>query len=78
MFDERDYDDLKRDDIAVYNFRGYTVLKFDKGNFSLEVGQNATMCSLIVADFALMAKFLDDCAKFSKGKIEEVEHVEVN
>ena len=76
--DNRDYDDLKRTDIAVYNYRGYTVLYFDKETKELKIGKNADMCWLIKDDMREMAKFLTNCYKFSKGKIKEIEHVEVN
>lgn len=78
MHDNRDYADLHRTDIAVYNFRGYTVLKFDKTTKQLEIGKHANMCCFIAQDFKLMAKFLEDCYMFTNGLTTELPHVEVD
>lgn len=78
MYDDRDYSDLQRTDIAVYNFRGYTVLKFKKETKELEFGKHANMCSFIKDDFKKMAQFLDNCYNYSAGLIENVDHVEVD
>jgi hypothetical protein len=76
--DSRDYSDLQRTDIAVYNFRGYTVLKFYKENKQLEIGKHADMCCFISADLLAMAQFLEQCYLYTNGTIDNVEHVEVN
>lgn len=78
MHDRRDYNDLERTDIAVYNFRGYTVLRFNKERKELEIGKDANMCAFIKDDLLQMSKFLDDCHKFSIGLLPDVNHVEVN
>lgn len=78
MYDQRDYSDLKRTDIAVYNFRGYSVLKFNKETKELEFGEHANMCSFIDDDLRLMARFLDDCHNFSIGVTDVLDHVEVD
>lgn len=78
MYDNRDYADLKRDDIAVYNFRGYTVLKFTKETGELEIGKYADMCSFIKSDLKQMSEFLENCYMFSMGIRPELDHVEVN
>lgn len=78
MHDNRDYSDLQRNDIAVYNFRGYTVLKFNKETKQLEFGKHANMCAFINDDLKLMAKFLEDCYMFSTGLLKELNHVEVD
>lgn len=78
MHDNRDYADLKRTDIAVYNFRGYTVLKFNKETKELEIGKHAYMCSFIKDDFRLMAQFLENCYMFTTGLTTELPHVEVD
>lgn len=74
----RDYSDLQNDKIAVYNFRGYTVLKFDKESKSLEIGKHADMCCFVEEDLKLMAHFLEQCYLFSTGVIKEISHVEVD
>lgn len=74
----RDYSDLQNDKIAVYNFRGYTVLKFDKESKSLEIGKHANMCCFIKSDLKFMSQFLEQCYLFSTGMIEDVSHVEVD
>jgi hypothetical protein len=78
MYDNRDYDDLLRGDIAVYNFRGYTVLKFNKETHELEFGKHANMCSFINDDLRLMAHFIEQCYLFATGVITEIEHVSVD
>jgi hypothetical protein len=78
MHEDRDYDDLKRDDIAVYNFRGYTVLKFNKEHKSLEFGKHADMACFIKEDLLLMSNFLRECYDFSQGYRAEISHVEVD
>lgn len=78
MHNNRDYADLQNDNIAVYNFRGYTVLKFDKETKTLEFGKDANMCAFVDEDLFYMAKFLDDCYKFTQGQIPDINHVEVN
>lgn len=84
MIEERDYADLERKDIAVYNFRGYTVLKFFKTDASdgyakaLEIGKNANMCCFCPLDYKLMSEFLMECYKFCKKEVDNVEHVTVS
>lgn len=78
MYDNRDYADLKNTNIAVYNFRGYTVLRFDKDKKTLEIGKHAEMCCFIDRDFQLMAQFLEQCYLFTTGMTKDVAHVEVN
>lgn len=78
MDSNRDYGDLHRTDIAVYNFRGYTVLRFNKETKELEIGKHANMCSFISEDLRLMAKFLEDCHMFTAGLLKELNHVEVD
>lgn len=84
MNENRDYADLERTDIAVYNFRGYTVLRFWKKDAedgmakALEFGKNANHCSFIPDDFHLMSKFLEDCYAFCKGELKDIEHVSVS
>ena len=75
---DRDYEDLLNKEIAVYNFRGYTVLKFEKKTKSLDFGENASMCNFIPADYKLMSEFLDKCYRFCKGELLDIESVEVN
>lgn len=78
MYDRRDYADLQNDKIAVYNFRGYTVLKFTKETKELELGKDANMCAFIDEDLKLMAKFLEDCYKYTKGLLPDINNVEVD
>jgi len=78
MHDNRDYSDLQRTDIAVYNFRGYTVLKFNKETKDLEIGKHADMCCFIKDDLDAMSKFLRECYEFSMGWKTEINHVEVD
>jgi len=78
MHDNRDYSDTYRTDIAVYSFRGYTVLRFHKERKELEIGKDANMCSFIKEDLNLMSKFLEDCYKFSMGLLPDINHVEVD
>lgn len=75
---DRDYADLKNDKIAVYNFRGYTVLRFDKESKALEIGKHADMCCFVEEDIHLMSCFLERCYGFSKGWITEIDNVEVD
>lgn len=75
---ERDYADLDRDDIAVYNFRGYTVMSFNKETFKLEMGKNAHLCSFITEDIKNLSEFLDNCYLYTQGMKEYLKHVEVN
>lgn len=77
-YDGRDYKDLQNDKIAVYNFRGYTVLKFDKETKHLEFGEHANMCGFVNSDLELMSKFLGDCYKYTQGLLPDINHVEVN
>ena len=74
----RDYSDLQANNIAVYSFRGYTVLRFNKETKQLEIGKHANMCAFTDEDLFYMAKFLDDCYKFTQGQIPDINHVEVN
>lgn len=78
MHDERDYADFNRTDIAVYNFRGYTVLKFHKETKQLEIGKHANMCCFIPADLLAMAQFLEKCYLYTSGVEKDVDHVEVS
>lgn len=78
MYDDRDYADLRREDVAVYNFRGYTVLRFYKETKELQIGQEGNMCCFCPDDYRLMSKFLDDCYKYTQGEITKIDHVEVN
>lgn len=79
--EHRDYADTQRDDIAVYNFRGYTVLKFWKRNaddgmkFALYFPEGANMCVFCTDDYKLMAEFLQECYKFCRGEVDDVKHV---
>ena len=75
MNDNRDYADLNNPEIAVYNFRGYTVLKFIKKDKSFLVGKNANMCSFIPSDYKYMSEFLMKCYQFCQGEIPDVESV---
>jgi hypothetical protein len=77
-YGSRNYSDLRRTDIAVYNFRGYTVLKFNKENKQLEIGKHADMCCFISTDLLAMAQFLEQCYLYTGGTIADVEHVEVD
>lgn len=74
----RDYADLNNPNIAVYNFRGYTVLKFNKESGELEFGKHANMCSFIKSDLNLMSRFLEQCYLFATGVIKEIDNVEVD
>lgn len=78
MQDYRDYKDLENLNIAVYNFRGYTVLKFDKKTKYLEIGTNANMCHLIADDLKLMTEFLNNCYMFTQDQVEDVKHIKAN
>ena len=81
MREDRDLKDLERNDIAVYNFRGYTVLRFWKINATdgmskaLEFGKNANHCIFCPDDYKLMAEFLQECYRFCKSEIGDVKHV---
>jgi len=77
-YSSRDYADLRNDKIAVYSFRGYTVLKFDKETKQLEFGKNSHMAAFIDEDLKLMSKFLDDCYKYTQGLLPDINHVEVD
>ena len=77
-YDSRDYADLRNPEIAVYNFRGYTVFRFKKKEKQLEFGEEANMCHFIKDDYELMARFLTACFDFCNGKIDKIENVEVN
>ena len=70
--------DLSNESIAVYNFRGYTVLKFHKESKELEIGKDANMCAFIKDDLHLMSQFLEQCYLFSVGVIDKIDHVEVD
>lgn len=75
---DRDYKDLENPDLAVYNFRGYTVLRFYKGKKELEFGDDANMCRFIPDDYSGMAEFLLECKRFIEGEVEDVASVGVN
>jgi hypothetical protein len=77
MYDERQYQDLNRTDIATYNFRGYRVILFEKQSKRLYFGSNHDQCNFIVEDLKLMSEFLDRCYKYAKGEIEDVTHIKV-
>ena len=55
---DRDYKDLSDPNLIVYNFRGYTVIKYNKSRKELEFGENANLCSFIKEDLLLMSDFL--------------------
>jgi hypothetical protein len=76
--DDRDYADLQNDKIAVYNFRGYTVLRFHKEKKYLEFGEYAYMCAFVDYDFTLMCHFLEQCYLFTTGMIDKIDHVSVD
>lgn len=76
--DGRDYKDLENKDIATYNFRGYTVLRFHKKEKRLEIGENANHCCFIAEDYLLMAEFLTNCHEFCTQLAVDVENVEVS
>jgi hypothetical protein len=75
---DRDYADLQRTDIAVYNFRGYTVVRFHKEKKQLEFGKDCNMCCFITEDLRLLAHFLEQCYLFANGVITDISHVEVD
>lgn len=74
----RDYADLQNEKIAVYNFRGYTVLKFHKETKELEFGKHADMCCFIKNDLKLMSRFLEQCYLFATGVVDKIDNVEVD
>jgi hypothetical protein len=82
--EERDEKDLQNPEIAVYNFRGYTAIRYYKNpenprwKGELEFGDNAKMCSFIPEDYLMMARFLEECYKHRTGEVEDVKNVEVN
>lgn len=78
MDDNRDYDDFKNPDLAVYNFRGYTVIRFNKKLEEIEIGQNAYLCGFTKDDLFLIASFLLDCLKFIRGYSNDVKNIEVD
>ena len=74
----RDYIDLSNDKIAVYNFRGYTVLRFYKETKTLEIGEDANMCSFINDDLKQMSQFLANCWAFAEGHTNQLDNMEVD
>lgn len=78
MRDNRDYADLRRTDIAVYSFRGYTVLKFDKESKQLSIGKYADMCCFVESDLKYMSRFLEQCYLYSTGVCDNIDHVSVD
>lgn len=85
MRDDRDHADLERDDIAVYNFRGYSVIRFWKRqahdgmkHAMLFVPENAYSCIYCPDDYRLMAEFLQECYRFCRGEVDDVKHVRVS
>lgn len=75
---DRDYSDFQDKNLAIYNFRGYTVLRFYKDKKFLQFGENAELCEFVPDDFKLMSEFLNNCYKFSVGEISDIENIEVN
>lgn len=80
----RDYDDFNRKDIAIYNFRGYTVLKFwkkdapDGMKFALKWGDDANNCCFIPSDFKYMREFLDKCYAFTQDETKDFDGTDVD
>lgn len=75
---DRDTADLQNPNLAVYNFRGYTIVSLNKTNKGVFFGQNASMCHLIDDDLTGIANFLTECLKFRRGEVDDVATVEVN
>lgn len=78
VHDNRDYADLRDETIAVYNFRGYTVLKFDKKTKTLSIGKNHELCSFVTGDLILMSDFLKECHEYTRGELADVKSMEVD
>lgn len=78
MYDKRDVDDLKDPNLAVYQFRGYTVLKFNKAEKTLKFGDDANQCKFVDDDYSAMARFLMQCLAYRVGVAEDVKNTIVN
>lgn len=72
---DRDAKDLKDDNLSVFQFRDYTVIRLNKADKRLTFGENANHCFFINEDLELMANFLLECKKFREGVIEDVKNV---
>lgn len=75
---DRDSADLYNADLAVYNYRGYTIVSLNKKTKCVDIGRNAHMCNLIDEDLTGIAAFLTECLKYRRGEVENVTTVEVN
>ena len=81
--ENRDYADLERTDIATYNFRGWTVIRFwkqdsyDGMKFAMQF-QKQDNCIFCPDDYKLMSEFMHQCYLYTQNQVDDVKHVRVS
>lgn len=75
---DRDYADFKNNNLAVFNCRGFTLIRIFKNTKNVEIGENAHLVYLGERDLLLLSYFLKKCYDFITGKINDIENVKLN